>query len=93
MSTVQRAFRLEQTLDKQFCSIAEKLGTSPSDTLRMFVTAFVANKGFPFALRLPNEKNPKRVFNSEHPSIITPSIRDGHAILPASWREDDDYDE
>ena len=93
MSTVQRAFRLEESLDKQFCTIAEKLGTSPSDTLRMFVTAFVANKGFPFALRLSDELTNKRVFNSNHPNIITPPIRNGHAVLPAFWREDDDYDE
>ncbi len=93
MATVQRAFRLEETLDQQFCHIAEKLGTSPSDSLRMFVTAFVANKGFPFALRLPTDASGKRTFNANHPKIITPQIRNGHAVLPASWREDDDYDE
>lgn len=92
MSTVQRAFRLEETLDKQFCSIAERLGTSPSDALRMFVAAFVANKGFPFALRLSDGKLPTRFFDSNHPNVITPPVRDGHAVLPASWREDDDYD-
>lgn len=92
MSTVQRAFRLEESLDQQFCNIAQRLGTSPSDTLRMFVTAFVARKGFPFDLRLSSEQAPVRVFNSNHPSIITPPIRNGHAVLPASWREDDDYE-
>ena len=93
MSTVQRAFRLDDLLDKQFCHIAEKLGTSPSDTLRMFVTAFVANRGFPFVPKLPEETIVKRVFNTNHPSIITPLIRNGHAVLPASWWEDDEYDE
>ena len=38
MTTVQRTFRLDESLDQQFCDIAEKLGTSPSDSLRMFVT-------------------------------------------------------
>ena len=56
MATVQRAFRLEETLDLQFCHIAERLGTSPSDALRMFVTAFVDNEGFPFELRLPDRR-------------------------------------
>ena len=93
MSTTQRAFRLEESLDQQFCNIAERLGTSPSDALRMFVTAFVASKGFPFDLRLPDEQAINRVLNSNHPSIITPPIRNGRAVLPASWREDDAYDE
>ena len=31
MTTVQRTFRLDESLDQQFCDIAEKLGTSPSD--------------------------------------------------------------
>lgn len=93
MSTVQRTFELDEALDQQFCSIAEKLGTSPSDALRMFVTAFVANRGFPFALRLTDDgQTSARVFNANHPSVITPPIRNGHAVLPASWREDDDYD-
>lgn len=91
MTTVQRAFRLDEALDKQFCDIAEKLGTSPSDSLRMFVTAFVTNRGFPFSLKLPDEKHQR--FNVNHPNVLTPIIRDGHVVLPASWREEDDYDE
>ena len=88
MTTVQRTFRLDESLDQQFCDIAEKLGTSPSDSLRMFVTAFVSNRGFPFNLRLPESK--VRKFNVNHPNI---TIRNGHAVLPASWREGDSYDE
>lgn len=91
MTTVQRTFRLDESLDQQFCDIAEKLGTSPSDSLRMFVTAFVSNRGFPFDLRLPESK--VRKFNVNHPNITTPVIRNGHAVLPASWREGDSYDE
>ncbi|KAB7651401.1 type II toxin-antitoxin system RelB/DinJ family antitoxin [Sutterella faecalis] len=90
MSTVQRAFLLEEALNHQFCIIAERLGSSPSDVLRMFVTSFVANKGLPFTFRLPDDKAAKRVFNSKHPNIITPPIRNGHAVLPASWRDDDE---
>ena len=93
MPTVQRAFRLEESLDQQFCVIAEKLGTSPSDTLRMFVTAFVVNRGFPFELKLPSEDTSVRRFNSHDSRISTPAIRNGHAVLPASWREDDAYDD
>ena len=93
MATVQRAFRLDESLDQQFSAIAEKLGTSPSDSLRMFVMAFVNHRGFPFALKLPSEDTPVRRFNSQDSRIITPPIRDGHAVLPASWREDDGYDD
>lgn len=93
MSTIQRAFRLEEGLDKQFCSIAEQLGTSPSDSLRMFVAAFVAHQGFPFAIRIPAKTNLARIVKQDHPLIVTPAMRDGRAVLPASWREDDDYDE
>lgn len=82
---------MDESLDQQFCDIAEKLGTSPSDSLRMFVTAFVSNRGFPFNLRLPESK--VRKFNVDHPNITTPVIRNGHAVLPASWREGDSYDE
>ena len=91
MTTLQKTFRLNESLDQQFCDIAEKLGTSPSDSLRMFVTAFVSNRGFPFNLRLPESK--VRKFNVNHPNITTPVIRNGHAVLPASWREGDSYDE
>ncbi len=92
MTTVQRTFQLEESLDRQFCEMAEKLGTTPSDALRIFVEAFVAQKGFPFAWTLHEEKVLKRTFNANHPAIITPPIRNGHAVLPASWREDEDDD-
>lgn len=90
--TVQRAFRLSNALDQQFCEIAEKLGTSPADVLRMFTAAFVAYRGFPFAVRLPPQGFEIQPPENK-PEIITPLIRNGHAVLPASWREDDAYDD
>ena len=79
MSTVERAFQLEDAIDHQFCSIAERLGTSPTEVLQMFVTAFVANEGLPFTFRVPDNKVDEQPFNSRHPNIITPPIRNGHA--------------
>ena len=91
MTTVQRTFRLDESLDQQFCDIAEKLGTSPSDSLRMFVTAFVSNRGFPFNLRLPESK--VRRFNGHQRSRPEAVMLNGQAVLPESWREGDSYDE
>lgn len=92
MSEVERSFDLDEELDRKFCKTAEELGLSPSDALRIFVKAFVENQGFPPVPKASMKVRSRRVFNADHPAVITPPIRNGRAVLPASWREDDDYD-
>ena len=92
MSEVERSFELDEELDRKFCKTAEEPSLSPSDALRIFVETFVENRGFPPVLKTPAKVRSCRVFNANHPAVITPPIRNGRAVLPASWREDDDYD-
>lgn len=55
MATVQFATRVDQEQATLFREITRALGTTPSDALRMFVSAFVANRGFPYDVRLAEE--------------------------------------
>lgn len=34
-----------------------------------------------------------RIFHHDHPLILEAKIRNGHLVLPASWRDDDDDDD
>ena len=34
-----------------------------------------------------------RIFHHDHPLIVEAKIRNGHLVLPASWRDDDDDDD
>lgn len=52
MATIQLATRVEQEQAEMFKSIAKQLGTTSSDALRMFVSAFNACKGFPYDVRV-----------------------------------------
>lgn len=55
MATMQLATRVDEEQGRQFKEIAKKLGTTPSDALRMFVATFNENRGFPYDVRLaPN---------------------------------------
>ncbi len=33
-----------------------------------------------------------RIFHHDHPLIVEAKMRNGHLVLPASWRDDDDDD-
>ena len=49
---VQLATRVEDSQAERFKELAHKLGTTPSDVLRMFVVAFNAHNGFPYEVRV-----------------------------------------
>lgn len=78
--------------DKElFVKTTESLGLTPSAAIKIFVRMFNQCGGFPFEVRtvpLVNYHNP----NILKPEILKPEIRNGNVVLPASWREDDDYD-
>lgn len=73
--------------DKEmFVKTAEALGMTPSGAIKIFVRMFNQYGGFPFEVRTVP------LVNYDNPNIFKPEIRNGCVVLPASWREDDDYD-
>lgn len=53
MATIQFATRVDEQQAETFRSLAHQLGSTPSDILRMFVSAFNACGGFPYEVRVP----------------------------------------
>lgn len=61
---MQLATRVDEEQGALFKETARRLGTTPSDALRMFVCAFNNNKGFPYDVRL--DEGPRvEAFTSE----------------------------
>lgn len=54
MST-QIATRVDDEQAERFRELTRRLGTTPSDSLRMFVSAFNAYGGFPYEVRVRQE--------------------------------------
>ena len=52
MGTKQLATRIDEEQEREFREITRKLGTTPSDAMRMFITAFNACRGFPYDVRI-----------------------------------------
>ena len=73
--------------DKElFVKTTEALGLTPSGAIKIFVRMFNQCGGFPFEVRTVP------LVHYNNPNILKPEIRSGNVVLPASWREDDDYD-
>lgn len=73
--------------DKElFVKTTESLGLTPSAAIKIFVRMFNQCGGFPFEVRTVP------LVNYHNPNILKPEIRNGNVVLPAPWREDDDYD-
>jgi len=53
MTTVQLATRVDASQDRVFRDTTKRLGITPADAIRVFVTAFNQSRGFPFDVRLP----------------------------------------
>ena len=71
--------------DKElFVKTTESLGLTPSAAIKIFVRMFNQCGGF--------EVRTVPLVNYNNPNILKPEIRNGNVVLPASWREDDDYD-
>lgn len=56
--SVQLATRVDDTQAEMFRDVTKRLGTTPSDALRMFVAMFNDAKGFPYEVRLPRDAEP-----------------------------------
>jgi DNA-damage-inducible protein J len=51
MPTVQIATRIDEAQSRLFRETATRLGTTPADALRMFVSAFNEHHGFPYPVQ------------------------------------------
>ncbi|MDR2374565.1 MAG: translation repressor RelB [Bifidobacteriaceae bacterium] len=58
MDTVQLATRVDKAQDRLFRETTRRLGTTPADAMRVFVSAFNAHRGFPFDVRLSPDAEP-----------------------------------
>lgn len=77
--------KLSHELKDEFTRTAEALGMPEATALKVLVTRFVLEGGFPFDIRIPNPK-----LNWEDPRIIRTKFKDGKVIAPTIWREEND---
>jgi len=52
MGKKQLATRVDEEQEREFRENTRKLGTTPSDAMRMFIVAFNACRGFPYDVRI-----------------------------------------
>ena len=50
---VQIATRVDEKQAELFRQTTKRLGTTPADALRMFISTFNDHRGFPYEVRLP----------------------------------------
>lgn len=77
--------KLPPSLKEEFSRTAESLGMPASVALKILMTRFVEEGGFPFEVKL---KNPK--LNWDDPRIIKTYHKDGKLMMPVAWRDEDD---
>jgi len=58
MSPVELGSRVDQDEARIFSETARKLGTTPADAVKIFVSAFNQYGGFPFDVRIRPEPEP-----------------------------------
>lgn len=78
------SIKLTASEKQRFCETAQAIGLTPSDAIRAFVHKFCECGGMPFEL----SREPK--INFDNPNLIRVRIENGTAIVPASWRDEDD---
>ena len=52
MATKQLATRVEEEQVRKFMENTRRLGTTPADAMRMFISAFNECRGFPYDVRI-----------------------------------------
>lgn len=70
-----------------FVSIAESLGLTPSDAVRIFIKKFNEERGFPFAVKQ------KYRINYDDPGVLRARVENGQLLVPAAWRDADEDDD
>jgi antitoxin component of RelBE/YafQ-DinJ toxin-antitoxin module len=69
METVQIATSVEKTQSRKFQKIAQELGITPSDALRMFIAEFNRQKGFWYLPNLTIKENKAEPFETEEEAL------------------------
>ena len=80
--------KVSPDLKAEFTKTAEALGMPASTALKVLVTRFVLEGGFPFDVRIPRPS-----LSWDDPRIIKTYQLDGKTMMPTSWRDDEDDDE
>ena len=71
-----------------FVQIAERLGMNASTAVKVLIRRFIDVGGFPFDVRIPSAP-----FDWDSPNLIhVKHDQFGNAIMPVTWRDDDDED-
>lgn len=77
MSKVQFATRVDDDQAKAFRDTTARLGTTPSDTLRMFIAAFNEYGGFPYEVRVATPVSVEAFDNEEEAVRFASSLAMG----------------
>lgn len=56
MSTVSMNLKFSPEVKAEFDSIAKRLGLTPTAAVNIFIRQFIDHRGFPFAVRLADNK-------------------------------------
>lgn len=56
MSTVSMNLKFSTEVKNEFDSIAKRLGITPTAAVNIFIRQFIDHRGFPFAVRLVDDK-------------------------------------
>ena len=68
-------------------AVAEGIGLTPTAVCKVMMKRFADTGGFPFDVSAPLH------LSYEGPGVDRAGLRDGVAVLPASWDEGDDDDD
>lgn len=80
--------KLPSALKKEFSQTAEALGMPATTALRVLITRFVEERGFPFDVKLSHSR-----LNWDDPRIIKTYRKDGKLMMPVAWRDEDEDDD
>ena len=70
MATLQFVFRLDAEVGQKVKEVSERLGISATDAFRMFAYAYVQSGGFPFPIRLNQEKRESVQQSRIHKNVL-----------------------
>jgi len=57
--SIQVSTRIDEVTKRQFDSVCEMIGISPSNAISMFIKGVINYNGIPFSVIAPTEKKPK----------------------------------
>ena len=81
--SIQLATRVDEEQGTLFRETAARLGTTPSDALRMFVAAFNAQGGFPYDVRLSSPVSVEAFASEDEAEDF--AARQASKVLNEAW--------